>query len=78
MKLTLFLFAFGIGLRAQDNSGPTAVEMTKFPAPRAALRQSATSKSNAYGNLPVSFEANRGQTDAPVKFLARVRVTRCS
>ena len=26
---------------------------------------------NAYGNLPLSFEENRGQTDARVKFLAR-------
>jgi len=26
---------------------------------------------NAYGSLPLSFEENRGQTDAGVKFLAR-------
>jgi hypothetical protein len=26
-----------------------------------------------YGRLPLSFEANRGQVDAPVKFLARGR-----
>ena len=25
----------------------------------------------AYGQLPLAFEANRGQTDAPVRFLAR-------
>ena len=26
---------------------------------------------NAYGSLPLSFEENRGQTDARVRFLAR-------
>jgi hypothetical protein len=28
----------------------------------------------SYGKLPLSFEANQGQTSAPVKFLARGRV----
>ncbi len=32
---------------------------------------SALSLSDAYGKLPLSFEANHGQTDAHVKFLAR-------
>jgi hypothetical protein len=27
--------------------------------------------SSAYGQLPLSFEANRGQTDARVNFLSR-------
>jgi photosystem II stability/assembly factor-like uncharacterized protein len=30
-----------------------------------------TSLTKAYGNLPLSFEANRGQTAEPVKFLSR-------
>src|ERR1039458_3590789 len=36
------------------------------PAPSQPLHQAAN-----YGNLPLAFEPNRGQTDPQVKFLAR-------
>jgi hypothetical protein len=39
-------------------------------APQAALNVKARAQAS-YGKLPLSFEANRGQTDALVKFLAR-------
>jgi hypothetical protein len=39
-------------------------------APQAALNVKARAQAN-YGKLPLSFEANRGQTDAQVEFLAR-------
>src|SRR5688572_18417679 len=47
---------------AADRIEPRAAE----PAVEAAARAR-----QAYGELPLQFEANRGQTDASVKFLAR-------
>ena len=47
--------------------GPTHPAQT---APPAETRQQIA---QAYGRLPLSFEANRGQTDSSVKFLARGR-----
>jgi hypothetical protein len=39
---------------------------------RASGERSATARiAEAYGRLPLSFEANRGQTDGEVKFLSR-------
>jgi hypothetical protein len=43
------------------------------PEPSSALK--AEIESN-YGKLPLSFEANQGQTDSQVKFLARGRGVR--
>jgi hypothetical protein len=45
---------------------PTAARPAALPTPVADRRLA-----KAYGSLPVSFEANQGQTDAPVQFLAR-------
>ncbi len=39
-------------------------QAARLPAPRTAVER-------AYGKLPMRFEANRGQTAAPVKFLSR-------
>ncbi len=39
----------------------------------AAAQQATASVSSAYGKLPLSFEANQGQTDERVKFVARGR-----
>ena len=41
------------------------------PLPASGSLESQTSTLKSYGQLPLSFEANRGQTDARVKFLAR-------
>ena len=43
-------------------------KLTK-PAPSAEATQARLAES--YGNIPLSFEANRGQTDSQVKFLSR-------
>jgi len=43
-----------------------------FRAARAGLKPGATPRlMESYGRLPLSFEANRGQTDSQVKFLSR-------
>jgi len=47
-------------------------KLTK-PAPSAEATQARLAES--YGNIPLSFEANRGQTDSQVKFLSFGRVT---
>jgi len=43
-----------------------------LPAPEPAVAAKATVQA-AYGNLPLSFEANQGQSDTQVQFLARGR-----
>src|SRR5207247_5472713 len=43
-----------------------------LPATEPAVATTATVQA-AYGNLPLSFEANQGQSDAQVQFLARGR-----
>lgn len=44
--------------------------MTIAP-PQAAVKASQPAVSASYGNLPIAFELNQGQTDARVKFFAR-------
>src|ERR1700722_14419109 len=46
------------------NTGAAARDVASTPAPR---------PSGAYGDLPLSFEATRGQADSPVKYLTRGR-----
>jgi hypothetical protein len=55
---TLFLFATSAAA-ADSNNRPKDVTAAQAAA------------SNAYGKLPLSFEANQGQTDKQVKFLSR-------
>lgn len=53
----------------------------KFPAPNQIHALSTSTPPNlvkGYGKLPLSFEANQGQTSAPVRFLARGRGYACS
>jgi len=53
------------------NSGPRVLDAPgRFPAADGARL---ARLSGAYGKLPMSFEANQGQTDAQVKFLSRGR-----
>ncbi|HZI17027.1 MAG TPA: SBBP repeat-containing protein [Pyrinomonadaceae bacterium] len=63
---TVGLLACGAALAlcryAPDSSAPHAQAAVAYPAARA--RES-------YGRIPLSFEANHGQTDASVNFLAR-------
>ena len=69
MKRTILLIApiimscsfFGIGLALAGD----AQKASEPPPPTKARLQ------EAYGKLPLSFEANRGQTDSQVKFLSR-------
>ncbi len=50
----------------------TRPEATRIAQPRTELDQQAKAQvAEAYGRLPLSFEANRGQADPRVKFLAR-------
>src|ERR1051325_130396 len=53
---------------------PSATANTPADPGRSAVKPDASVKRNAtdaYGSLPLSFEANEGQSDAAVKFLAR-------
>jgi hypothetical protein len=51
----------------KDKSAPAAAPILSSPAD-----ESARLRTNVdYGKLPLSFEANAGQTDAHVKFLSR-------
>ena len=60
------MFAIGVGgcwywLKSQPAISDVRTNDISFPA----------SVKSAYGNLPLSFELNKGQTDEAVKFLAR-------
>ena len=50
----------------QDGSGRPSAQSSAAPVPTAQARIL-----NDYGKLPLSFEANHGQTDKRVKFLSR-------
>ena len=49
---------------------PTCLSAQTQTGPASALHKRAAVQSE-YGRLPLSFEANRGQTDGQVKFLSR-------
>jgi hypothetical protein len=59
-----------IGLGLASGDAMAAVSKDTLSKPDAARQ---TALRAAYGKLPLSFEANRGQTDAQVKFLSRGR-----
>src|SRR6266404_699768 len=67
VSLTLVVPARSTAAAKSPSSGITSLR-TKKPADDAANKMRI---SKAYGNLPMSFEANRGQTDRRVKFLSR-------
>ncbi len=59
-----------------DPAGPLPASPTKADAPPTAAKPDAATKARileAYGKLPLSFEANQGQTDGRVKYLTRGR-----
>ena len=80
VALSLFVFAFALiplqnlhrnaqaGSAASGGANPAS--STAAAAPESDARASAQA-GEAYGKLPMVFEANRGQTDARVKFIAR-------
>jgi Beta-propeller repeat len=57
-------------LSQSQASNHTAVSTQPATAPTAAQKQDFT---NAYGKLPLAFEANQGQTDPSVRYLAHGR-----
>src|SRR5882762_5338426 len=52
------------------NKSANAID-TSIPSASAAKEQTRLRANEAYGNLPLSFEINQGQTDSRVKFISR-------
>jgi hypothetical protein len=71
----LFAASVAVLLRAPGGRPPTPhVKSAQAAAPHALAAVQSASKLSiaaAYANLPLRFEENRGQTDPPVRFLAR-------
>jgi hypothetical protein len=72
----LFVVLAGTRMLAQFNPVPflnqPAVAKDRLPAGLSQTDQATQRKTvDGYGNLPLSFEANQGQTDAEVRFLSR-------
>ena len=57
-------------------SDPSLADKPYFPARTPAANKPQVVEN--YGKLPLSFEANQGQTDSWVDFLSREVATRCS
>jgi uncharacterized repeat protein (TIGR01451 family) len=68
LKSISFLIALALGLAAvfAPKSTGVSVEWPTIPHP-----SNQQSPADAFGQLPLSFEVNQGQTDSRVKFLAR-------
>ena len=75
MKLRVCSLVVGIGMLALLGAGGTLLvvpKAEKSTAARAARAGQGRPRAvEGYGKLPLSFEANQGQTDTQVKFLAR-------
>jgi Tol biopolymer transport system component len=71
--LAVFVYAASTGRTAPGVRVKEATSRTREsrPAPAAAGGAGLERMTAAYGRLPMSFEANQGQADAGVKFLAR-------
>src|SRR5690242_15500094 len=69
MKLTSLLLLSIVSGLAWETPAMASRKLT--PAIGANGRTSDTRILEAYGKLPLRFEANRGQTASPVKFLSR-------
>jgi hypothetical protein len=67
--------AFSVAAQAPAHIGAaTGAAKAKSTAPQSEVAPPAAAKtSGAYGDLPLSFEENRGQTDSRVSYLARGR-----
>ncbi|MGH9282241.1 MAG: hypothetical protein ACRD0S_04835, partial [Acidimicrobiales bacterium] len=50
---------------------PAAVAVRSLVGPGSSTTPTEQAARTAYGNLPLSFQANKGQTDPSVKFLAQ-------
>jgi Bacterial Ig-like domain (group 3)/Beta-propeller repeat len=67
-----FLLAFNqAALSANTTSAATAKSSPADHKPGDASKPTAPALAESYGKLPLSFEANRGQSDPQVKFLSR-------
>src|SRR5260370_37171242 len=69
--LTLLLSAIAL---AQSNPAPPINQSARIASPTTASQADPKAQAmilDGYGKLPLSFEANQGQTDAEVKFLSR-------
>src|SRR2546429_6611788 len=83
LTLALVVMTSGIALPSSSWSWPrhsnlnpaSSANPTNTPVPSAKLQQAEQATDmrmrEAYGKLPLSFEANHGQTDLQVKFLSR-------
>jgi hypothetical protein len=67
LVLSLSVFCLGSGISADSAHAQSPQPVNAAQAPPALK----TKIADSYGNLPISFEANRGQTNSSVKFLAR-------
>ena len=67
LAAALGLLATPLALMRRQPSAPSAAADTGAARPAATERHAR----EAFGRIPLSFEANRGQTDASVNFLAR-------
>lgn len=61
----------GITLAVALSLAPVAILWADSPKGPAPLLPSMSHMQSAYGSLPLSFEANQGQTDSHVRFLTR-------
>src|SRR6266480_4812182 len=66
---SLVLFASGPSRRTIAGATPNLAKARRRSAQSAISTQARLVES--YGKVPLSFEANRGQTDSQVKFLSR-------
>jgi len=57
--------------RADDQSAPSPNHVARTTPALGSNRASTGRVDSAYGKLPISFEANQGQTDSKVKFISR-------
>src|SRR5712692_5411890 len=75
MKRTLIFIGLALlcvtGYFAWQHFASTSSANANLAASRAAVSPAAAQINAAYGSLPLSFEANRGQTDTRVQFLSR-------
>jgi hypothetical protein len=72
--ICLFLCLTATFLLSQSNPVPLVNQTARVVAPISASQadpQAQAKVLDSYGKLPLSFEANHGQTDARVKFLSR-------
>ena len=70
----LFLCLTTTFLLSQSNPVPLINQSTSVVSPISASQSDPKAQTkilDSYGKLPLSFEANHGQTDARVKFLSR-------